>query len=63
MEQSLYKYILKHSKKDQILLVLISLASLPLVYITLELPKKIINLLEGMDIPAGYFGFEFDRIE
>jgi putative ABC transport system ATP-binding protein len=44
MEPSLYRYILTHSKKDQIGLIFLSLASLPLVYITLELPKKIINL-------------------
>jgi len=62
MEPSVYKYILMHSKRDQILLVLLSVASLPLVYITLELPKKIINLLEGMDIPEGLFGYEIDRL-
>ena len=63
MEPSLYKYILMHSKKDQFALVLLSLASLPLVYITLELPKRIINLLEGRDLPAGILGYEFDRLE
>ncbi len=60
MEPSLYKYILNHSKKDQIGLILLSLASLPLVYITLELPKKIINLLEGSDVPESLFGIELD---
>ena len=63
MEPSLYRYILTHSKRDQILLVLLSLATLPLVYVTLELPKKIINLLEGMDLPEGLLGFEFDRLD
>lgn len=63
MEPSLYRYILNHSKKDQIGLVLLSLASLPLIYIALELPKKIINLLEGMDIPESLFGFDLDRLE
>ncbi len=52
-----------HSKKDQIALILLSLASLPLVYVTLELPKRIINLLEGLDVPEGIFGYEFDRLE
>jgi putative ABC transport system ATP-binding protein len=63
MEPSFYKYILNHSKKDQIGLILLSLVSLPLVYITLELPKRIINLLEGHDIPQAIFGYEFDRID
>jgi ABC-type multidrug transport system fused ATPase/permease subunit len=44
------------------LLVLLSLASLPLVYITLELPKKIINLLEGTAIPDSFLGVEMDRL-
>ncbi|MCP4388837.1 MAG: ABC transporter ATP-binding protein, partial [Gammaproteobacteria bacterium] len=63
MEPSLYRYILTHSKKDQIGLIFLSLASLPLVYVTLELPKKIINLLEGLDIPEGLFGYEIGRLE
>ena len=63
MEKSLYRYILNHSKKDQIGLILLSLVSLPLVYITLELPKKIINLLEGHEIPREIFGYPIDRLE
>ncbi|MCP4769505.1 MAG: ABC transporter ATP-binding protein [Gammaproteobacteria bacterium] len=64
MEPSLFKYILNHSKKDQILLVLISLSSLPLVYVTLELPKRIINLLEGTgtDYPDTIFGYELNDL-
>ncbi len=62
MEPSLYRYILNHSKRDQIILILLSMASLPLVYITLELPKKIINLLEGMSFPDSVFGYEVDRL-
>jgi ABC-type multidrug transport system fused ATPase/permease subunit len=63
MEPSLYKYILMHSKRDQFALVLLSLASLPLVYVTLELPKRIINLLEGVDLPEWPLGYEFDRLD
>ena len=60
MEPSLYRYILNHSRNDQIGLVILSLASLPLVYITLELPKQIINMLEGRDIPESVLGWETD---
>ena len=63
METSLYSYILKHSKKDQIGLILLSLISLPLIYVTLELPKRIINLLEGTDYPESLFGYSFDRLD
>ncbi len=58
MEPSLYRYILNHSRKDQIGLILLSLASLPIVYITLELPKRIINMLEGKEIPGVILGWE-----
>ncbi len=63
MEPSLYRYILNHSKKEQIGLILLSIVSLPLVYITLELPKQIINLLEGMDFPGVILGYEVNRLD
>ena len=64
MEPSLYRYIWQHSSKSQIFLIFLSVASLPLVYITLELPKQIINLLEGTgaDIPSSLFGYDLDRL-
>ncbi len=62
MEPSIFRYIWTHSKRDQIILVLLSVVTLPLVYITLELPKKIVNLLEGMAFPDSVFGYEVDRL-
>ena len=63
MEPSLYRYILTHSRKGQILLALLSLISFPLVYITLELPKKIINMLQGEGIPDAVFGYPVNEID
>ena len=62
MEPSLYRYIWQHSSKSQIFLIILSVVSLPLVYITLELPKQIINLLEGLPVPSSLFGYELDRL-
>ncbi len=62
MEPSLYRYILTHSRNGQILLALLSLLSFPLVYILLELPKKIINMLQGVGIPEAVFGFPVDQL-
>ncbi len=62
MEPSIFRYIWTHSRRDQIILILLSIATLPLVYITLELPKKIVNLLEGMSYPDSVFGYEVDRL-
>lgn len=60
MEPSLYRYILTHSRNGQILLALLALISFPLVYILLELPKKIINMLQGEGIPEAILGYPVD---
>ena len=62
MEPSIYRYILNHSRNDQIALILLSLISLPVVYVTLELPKKIINTLEGIDYPESILGYPVDQL-
>ena len=62
MEPSIFRYIWTHSKREQFVLIILSVSTLPLVYITLELPKKIINLLEGMSFPDSVFGYEVDRL-
>ena len=43
MERTLFAFIWKNSKRDQLLLLLITLTLFPLLYLTLELPKRIIN--------------------
>jgi len=62
MDPSLYRYILKHSRNDQIGLIALSLLSLPVVYVTLQLPKMIINMLEGLELPESVLGYEVDQI-
>jgi len=43
MEKSIFKFIWTHSKKNQITLLLVTLLTFPILYLTLELPKRIIN--------------------
>ncbi|XDB00026.1 ABC transporter transmembrane domain-containing protein [Sulfitobacter sp. LCG007] len=43
IERSLFSFIWTHSKRDQILLLVFTLALFPLLFLTLELPKRIIN--------------------
>ncbi|MFA9419663.1 MAG: ABC transporter transmembrane domain-containing protein [Gammaproteobacteria bacterium] len=62
MEPSIYRYILNHSRNHQIALILLSLISLPVVYVTLELPKKIINTLEGVEFPESILGYPIDQL-
>jgi len=63
LDPSIYRYILKHTSKDQIYLFLLTALSMPLVYITLEIPKIIINeAIGGVNLPDDILGFEVDQI-
>ena len=50
LDRSLYRYIWRHTRKDQVFLILLTLATMPLVYLTLEVPKIIVN--EAIDAGA-----------
>ena len=43
MEKSLFQFIWKYSKKNQLAISAITLLTFPILYISLELPKRIIN--------------------
>ncbi|PPC77529.1 ABC transporter ATP-binding protein [Pokkaliibacter plantistimulans] len=63
MESSIFRYILKHTRRDQILILLLTVASLPFMYWTLAVPKKIINdAIGGANIPDAILGFPIDQI-
>ena len=65
MGRSIYKYVIRHSLKQQIVLTLLSVASFPFLYAFYELPKRIVNgAIEGdpADFPVTVLGFEFDQI-
>ncbi len=64
MEKSIYRYILKHSARDQVFLLILTAISMPLVYIGLEIPKLIINnALGGVDIPDQVFGYDINQLQ
>lgn len=71
MENSIFKFIFKHSKRQQIALVLFTFCSFPFLYATLDLPKIIVNEAIGADsgqfplfltIPFTSIGFEFSQV-
>lgn len=63
MESRFFRFVWKYSKRDQIIISLLTVASFPLVYISLEVPKIIINdAIEGSDFPKEFVGIEFDQI-
>jgi putative ABC transport system ATP-binding protein len=43
MDRNLFRYIWTHSKRDQIIIFLVVLASLPFYFASLDLPRKIVN--------------------
>lgn len=43
MERNLLKYIWSHSRRDQLWMLVVILASMPTYFLSLELPKRIVN--------------------
>ncbi|MGI9302649.1 MAG: ABC transporter transmembrane domain-containing protein, partial [Gammaproteobacteria bacterium] len=63
MQSSIYKYILQHSLRGQIVLLVVTALSLPFIYMSLEVPKLIINkAIGGQDMPHTLLGFDMDQI-
>src|SRR3546814_11019628 len=63
MQKTIYGFIFAHSLKQQLLLLTLTVAAFPFLYLTLDLPKTIINrAINGKDFPQGILGFEFDQI-
>ncbi len=48
MEPNLFKYILKHSLRDQILILVVVAVSLVFYYVSLDLPKTIVNAIQKL---------------
>ena len=56
MESSIFRYTWRRSKARQFQLLAVTLLSLPFVYITLELPKQIVNDAISGDGPYEIIG-------
>jgi ABC-type multidrug transport system fused ATPase/permease subunit len=63
MEPSVFKFILRHSLREQITLLVLTVCSFPLLYYSLDLPKTIINeAISGVDFPRSLFGHEVEQV-
>ena len=50
MEKQFFSFVWRHSKREQIFILVLTVVSFPLVYISLEIPKIIINdAISGRD--------------
>ncbi|TVR99573.1 MAG: ATP-binding cassette domain-containing protein [Rhodospirillales bacterium] len=64
MEPTFFRYILRHSWRQQIFLLVLTVASFPFLYFSLELPKRIINDAIGATLfPREVLGREFSQLE
>ena len=64
MERSIFSFIWKYSSRDQIVLLILTLVTFPFLYITLELPKRIINDAIGAESSViDIFGFEMSQVQ
>jgi len=64
MEKSIFRFIWKHSRRDQIILLLVTLLTFPILYVSLELPKRIINdAISGSGEPVTLLGATFSQVQ
>jgi ABC-type multidrug transport system fused ATPase/permease subunit len=63
MDSSIFRYIMRHTLKDQLLILALTIISLPVLYAALEVPKLIINgAIGGNDVPDILFGYSMDQL-
>jgi putative ABC transport system ATP-binding protein len=66
MESSMYKFVLKHSPRETAILVAMTVLSLPVYYVTLDIPKNVFNqgiLGKGVKYPYDLFGYHLTQVQ
>jgi ABC-type multidrug transport system fused ATPase/permease subunit len=64
MDKSLFQFIWKYSKHDQLVLLGVTLLTFPLLYVSLELPKRIINdAIGGSGNDVSLLGLSLSQIQ
>jgi putative ABC transport system ATP-binding protein len=60
MDKSLFRYIWRHSKRDQLIIFAVVLASLPFYFASLDLPRRIVNeAIQGRAFEGGQTAAKF----
>ena len=63
MEPKFFSFVWRYSKRDQLIILALTFLSFPLVYISLEIPKIIINeAISGTDFPKEFMGLELEQV-
>lgn len=63
MESSIFGFIAKYSWRQQLFILALSVALLPLNYFSYELPKQIVNRALGTDPSPEYLGYTMSRLD
>jgi ABC-type multidrug transport system fused ATPase/permease subunit len=64
MEPTLFKYIRRHSWREQIFLLVLTFASFPFLYASLEVPKIIVNkAIAASDFPKEIYGVRLEQVQ
>ncbi len=63
MDKRFFNFVWRHSKREQITILALTAVSFPMVYISLEIPKRIVNdAINGRDFPREVLGFELQQV-
>src|SRR4051812_11073460 len=63
LQPSIYRFVLRYSLPEQVYLVVVTLLSFPFLYLSLELPKQIVNeAIGGKHPPHELFGAQLGQI-
>src|SRR5579884_2076698 len=63
LEPSLYRFIIRYSLREQLYLAAATLLSFPILYLSLDLPKLIVNdAIGGKHFPHAVLGVELGQV-
>src|SRR5258707_15863647 len=64
MEPTLFRFIWKHSLRQQLVVLVLTGMSFPFFYYSLDLPKTIINqAIQGRGFPKTFIGIDFSQVQ
>ena len=63
MERGVFPFVFRYSKQQQLVLLLVTLASIPFYFFSLDLPKQIVDeAIRGENFPQSYYGLELEQV-
>ena len=63
MDKNIFRFVYRFSKREQIYILILTGSSFPFLYLSLDLPKTIVNdAIGGADFPVFVLGFELEQV-